>query len=277
METQKCLELRKKEEYMSLNKCPECGINLTEEMIEANLCWECGAILNKALLEESDKDKKISREETHWYKGKNACELCKKAKAVDSKFGVCLCKNCYEDFEKILKNDKDAIQMCAQKEIIDLAKRKAGLKSKFTMDGVTVSEKLVNNSQVNLKESKNESSNVINTVNHAAKKKVTYRLNYTKVLSEESKREWIEGYASIKRFGYLVWILLGLGISFVVARYLGYGLDAEMFFFLMIGAVVGGVIGTNKVGAAMMQAIIAEQSVVNEELLKEILDKLYEE
>ena len=268
-------------------------INLTEEMIEANLCWECGAILNKALLEETDADEEmpqdISQEATGWYEGKNACELCQKAKAVDMKFGLHLCKKCYEDFEKLLKNDKDAIQRCAneanfpkatvhaKEEIIDLAKRKAGLKSNFTTIGTTASEKKTNNNQGNPKTSENKSSGVVNIVSPTAKKKATYHLSYTKVLSTETKREWIESYASIKRFVYFVWALIGLGIGFAVARFLGYGWDVQMFIFLLLGGTIGGLIGTNKVGSAMMQAIIAEQSIVNEEILKEILDKLYEE
>lgn len=37
---------------MSLIKCPECGIVLTQEMIDANMCWECGKILDESLLDE---------------------------------------------------------------------------------------------------------------------------------------------------------------------------------------------------------------------------------
>lgn len=46
---------------MTLIKCPECGILLTQQMIDANMCWECGAILDKSLLDE-DALKEISRQ-----------------------------------------------------------------------------------------------------------------------------------------------------------------------------------------------------------------------
>lgn len=46
---------------MSLIKCPECGIMLSQEMINANMCWECGKILDESLLDEESL-KEISRQ-----------------------------------------------------------------------------------------------------------------------------------------------------------------------------------------------------------------------
>lgn len=37
---------------MTVLKCPECGLVLTQEMIRANMCWECGKILDESLLDE---------------------------------------------------------------------------------------------------------------------------------------------------------------------------------------------------------------------------------
>ena len=35
-----------------MNKCPDCGITLSQEMIDANMCWQCGKILDESLLGE---------------------------------------------------------------------------------------------------------------------------------------------------------------------------------------------------------------------------------
>ena len=104
-----------------------------------------------------------------------------------------------------------------------------------------------------------------------------YRLNYKKVLSDEEKREWIDKYIGIKRFVAGVWAFVGLGLGFVLARILGYGMDLPMVLFVLIGGGIGGALGTNAVGTAMMEAITAEQNIVTEELLTEILNNMKNE
>ena len=99
---------------------------------------------------------------------------------------------------------------------------------------------------------------------------------YEKVLSTEEKREWIENFVNIKRFVSAGWTCLGLLVGFLFGRLLGYGMDFTMIVFVLLGGFIGGVLGTNSVGAAMMKAIVAEQSIVNEELMTKILSKLEE-
>jgi len=106
--------------------------------------------------------------------------------------------------------------------------------------------------------------------------KTCSNLKYEKVLSTEAKREWIENFVNIKRFISAGWTCLGLLMGFFFGRILGYGADGIMILLILLGGLIGGVLGTNSVGAAMMKAIAAEQSIVNEELLTEILNKLEE-
>ena len=67
---------------------------------------------------------------------------------------------------------------------------------------------------------------------------------------------------------------MGLGLGFILGRFLGD--NVVMVLLIILGGFIGGVFGTNSVGAAMMKVIAAEQSIVNEELLKEILKRLEE-
>ncbi len=97
---------------------------------------------------------------------------------------------------------------------------------------------------------------------------------YEKVLSTEDKREWIANFVSIKRFVAAGWTCMGLGLGFILGRLLGD--NVVMVLLIILGGFIGGVFGTNSVGAAMMKVIAAEQSIVNEELLKKILKRLEE-
>lgn len=94
-----------------------------------------------------------------------------------------------------------------------------------------------------------------------------------KSLSTEKQREWISSYIAIKRFTAGVLTLIGLVIGLFWGDYREYDIWGVLVCTL-VGAGIGGVIGVNRVGAAMMQAITAEQSMVQEELLVKILEKL---
>lgn len=47
---------------MVFNRCPKCGVTLTQEMVDANMCWECGKILDVSLLDE-DSSEEIAKED----------------------------------------------------------------------------------------------------------------------------------------------------------------------------------------------------------------------
>ena len=47
---------------MVLNKCPECGNELTQEMIDANMCWECGRIIDVSLVDDEIREEFEIRE-----------------------------------------------------------------------------------------------------------------------------------------------------------------------------------------------------------------------
>lgn len=98
-----------------------------------------------------------------------------------------------------------------------------------------------------------------------------YRLNYEKTLSTEEKKEWIEKYIGIKKFIAGVYAVIGLLIGYFVARICGFDAGGYVFCCL-IGGVIASAVGVNAVGAAMMDAITAEQNIITEELLTELLN-----
>lgn len=216
------------------------------------------------------------------------CELCRKRSAITMRAGMCLCSGCLNDFENVLMNNTEALRKCAndanfpnasdkaKREIINPAKRKLGLNVATTTSEALEKEIHIKNGEKE-QENKKESGIAQMSQSGMERKMYFYRLKYDKVLSTSEKREWIEDYVNIKRFVSGFYTVLGIGIGFILGRLFEYGWDIEMMVLLFIGGAVGGILGKNSVGTAMMQAITAEQNIVNEEVLTEILNKLYEE
>jgi len=99
-----------------------------------------------------------------------------------------------------------------------------------------------------------------------------YRLTYKKIMSNDEKREWIENYINFKRLTKVIWSAIGMLLGYFVAKIFSYELFGTILFVLIFGG-IGAVLAMNHVGNAVMEAISAEQSLIIEELLTELLNK----
>jgi len=103
-----------------------------------------------------------------------------------------------------------------------------------------------------------------------------YYLKYNKTLSTEEKREWIERYIGIKKFVAGIYALIGLLVGILVANVFELGMGGYIVC-ILLGCGIASALGTNAVGTAMMEAITAEQSIITEELLTELLNNSQKE
>ena len=97
-----------------------------------------------------------------------------------------------------------------------------------------------------------------------------------KILSSDAQKGYIHYFIKIKQ-----WIAIGIMIvGALIGLFVGNTLEFEtigIIICLVLGWVIGAIVGLNYVGSALMQAIAAEQGVVTEELLTEILSELKSE
>ena len=112
--------------------------------------------------------------------------------------------------------------------------------------------------------------------NEKEEKSKTYNIKYRKVLSTEEKREWIEKYIGIKKFVAGIYAVIGLVVGILVAYLFQFG-GGGYILCILLGCGIASALGTNAVGTAMMEAITAEQSIITEELLTELLNNSLEE
>ena len=101
-------------------------------------------------------------------------------------------------------------------------------------------------------------------------------MKYKKVLSTSEKREWIERYIGIKKFVAGIYALIGLLVGILVANVFELGMGGYIVC-ILLGCGIASALGTNAVGTAMMEAITAEQSIITEELLTELLNNSQKE
>ena len=94
-----------------------------------------------------------------------------------------------------------------------------------------------------------------------------------KILSSDVQKEYIHYFIKIKQ-----WIAIGMIIiGALIGLFVGNSLEFEtigIIICLFLGGLIGAIVGLNHVGSALMQSITAEQGVVTEEVLTEILSEL---
>lgn len=94
-----------------------------------------------------------------------------------------------------------------------------------------------------------------------------------KALTTDSQKEYIYWYTKIKQWTLIGLMLLGLLIGVAVGNILELNTEG-IAGCIIAGILIGGIIGLNHVGSSLMQAISAEQSVIIEEMLTEVLEEL---
>lgn len=216
------------------------------------------------------------------------CELCGMHEAQDERQKVKLCRNCLRDYEKIMNDDWDAIRtysnelnfpnasVRAREVIIDYARSRTGIGGKSKSPQEEAAWNYFKNNSNSATQNSGAGVKSVSPSNTVVTRQ-EYRLKYKKTMSTSEQREWIEKYISLKRFTAFMYTCVGTIIGFLIGRAMGYGWDFMMLVLLAVGAGIGGVVGTNSVGSAMMESITAEQSIVQEELLTEILNKMDKE
>lgn len=245
----------------------------------------------------------------------NVCELCNNQNAEDKVEGITLCRNCAVHAKKMFLDDMDATRTLANavnypnasenatRKIINYARKRLNLtpivfdpskqRSQYSGGSKNEEEALeilgyrkksndsqVTNEQPSLNENRNSNivrqENTTATSNRKAENKKSYSLKYRKVLSADDKRDWIENYINIKRFIAVIYAIIGLVVGYFIAKLFGSGVMGYIFW-ICVGCGIASALGTNAVGTAMMEAITAEQSMITEELLTEILNNMEKE
>lgn len=97
-----------------------------------------------------------------------------------------------------------------------------------------------------------------------------------KTLSSDAQKEYIHYFIKIKEWMAIGMMIIGALLGLFVGNTLEFGIMGILIC-LFLGWVIGAIVGLNQVGSALMQAITAEQGVITEELLTEILNELESE
>ena len=188
------------------------------------------------------------------------CELCHDFTELDEFDGVQLCRVCENLVQKMYDDDAEAIRVVLSNS------GRASMKARKKF--VTYAQKRMEERRVSATPL---SGNNPVTFSEKVENKNFYNMKYIKVLSTSEKREWIERYIGIKKFVAGVYVLIGLLVGILVANVFEFGMGGYIVG-ILLGCGIASALGTNAVGTAMMEAITAEQSIITEELLTELLN-----
>ena len=110
----------------------------------------------------------------------------------------------------------------------------------------------------------------------SSKKNIQKIVSRDKTLSSGVQKEYIHYFIKIKEWMAIGIALVGALLGILSGNILEFD-TLGIIISLFVGLVIGAIVGLNYVGSALMQAITAEQGVVTEELLTEILAELESE
>lgn len=195
------------------------------------------------------------------------CELCARGTIKESFHGVELCEDCFIGIGKALnENNNESMMKYRKEENFPNATARA----KKEIIDVFRQEYEKNISRVTENKNSEKKADSEHGVRYQNAEK--YQLNYKRIISMEEKREWIEDYMSIKRFIKVVYALVGMLVGYGVAKLFAFEVFETIISILIIGG-LGTLIAVNSAGKAVMAAITAEESIITEELLREMLNR----